>query len=339
MKKALVVDTQNAHELSTVLSSPQVDVVCLKSRRTPQPILPQSLWTYRKFRRIGLGRMEAWLCANVERTEPDAVYTFTDNNLAFHLAAAHFPGVPFVAIQNGQRWPFANLGIPFNSKLRSTYLCLGDNDVDSLDFHNIQFKEVRAVGSLRSALNGTHSGEKQPLYDICLVSTWNPGGRDPFSRGFRKLTSWLSRYRKESGPLTIAIAGRSPAHSRAERLERRYVAVEHQSHWLWLSRQHPGEIYRWCDSSRLVIGAGSTVTREAIGRCVPSTSYLTEWTRPTSPQLENELYIDDYQGFAQTLDKILLNPSATKQSWDTRACASTGLQDITKMLRGYMGFA
>jgi hypothetical protein len=117
--------------------------------------------------------------------DPAVVVTRSDNS-NFHTYAEFFPEVRFVAIQNGWRFPSfegEEPPLPRRSKFRSELLCFGQNDIDSYTELGIEFRSIRAVGSLRNSLYVERLGAEtqlitevvDPEFDLCLISQFRTG--------------------------------------------------------------------------------------------------------------------------------------------------------------------
>lgn len=337
MPKALIVDSVNSSELQELTGTLGYETFLLATRQLRRPPRPSILSALRRTRSLKQTRMERWITAHVDTIQPDVVLTFTDNNYAFHRTARYFPGTPFIAIQNGQRWPFRNIGIPNQSNLSSHYLCMGQNDVEYLQSASIHFASIHVSGSLRSALEIRKNGPQRPVSDICLVSTWNPGSRDVFSHGFRNLVSWLGQYTRQARSLKVSVASRSSSKAGEIKEERRFVSDVLPKDWAWLSRTYAREVYHWCDDSSLVIGAGSTLCREVVGRGKPSISFLTEWKTNTTLGLSNEYSPNTYAEFCRVLEIALASYSGSSATMDPSACAPSSVTGFAAQIRSICG--
>lgn len=335
MKTVLVVDEEIGREITPVLGSLHAHVRYLETRRVrAEHLNPRLIGAYGRMRTMRMGRLEALIAAKTQSVEPDLVITFTDNSLPFHQAARHFPGTDFIALQNGQRWPFENLYLPIDTEQASVYWCFGQNDQENLAIRGIDFREITVVGSFRSSLTPVEPTTRYEMsFDILLVSTWSPRSQDVFSEGFRQVAYWLSKLQRTNPGLRIAIAYRARRGTNASREELNFLSEFAAPQWTHLVPDESGDIYRWCDKSDLVISFGSTVSREVVGRGRQALTILGEWARNKSIYLSNEFFVGDYSAFVELAQSVLLSQAPSELTYDWKACRNVGETDIRYELR------
>ena len=127
----------------------------------------------------GMRGWEAYFAACIEQLGPCAVFTHIDNDRRFHNVAGNFPGVQFVAIQNGWRWPcFGDESQAFPAQeFMTTMLCFSQFDVDSWHEHGTNFAQIMSVGSLRNAHYALQKAtfirdEEKNFADLCVLSQY-----------------------------------------------------------------------------------------------------------------------------------------------------------------------
>ena len=206
----------------------------------------------------------------INQLKPKFVITTIDNSINFSILAKYFENkIKFIAIQNGTRSDIFENKSDNNKKLYFThYFGFSNFDLDLMRKKNINLKNFFSVGSLRN------SYYKQYLYkekknavknfDICLVQkkifenekiVSNQLAADTFIL-LNFLAKYVLKFKKK-----IIIQSKS-SFNEAEKLFIEKLFADCQYKISWIDKVNFNS-YKSISSSELVIGAPSTLLREA----------------------------------------------------------------------------
>ena len=100
----VVVDKTNVEFLLHSIGSTEFSIVSVRYEelRVNYKVALVTLYFFVRCKKLPL----AYLCALIWLSRPSQVLTFIDNSMLFHEASGYLPGIRFIAIQNGIRFPY-----------------------------------------------------------------------------------------------------------------------------------------------------------------------------------------------------------------------------------------
>ncbi len=213
----------------------------------------------------------AYVGAVIRQVNPRVALTFIDNTPYFHEMAKLFPGIPFVAVQNGNRFPYIDSTLPADQVYSSILFTFGDYEIESYRLQNTRFSEIKACGSLRSSLSwlkqNYDDSEQQVDFDICFVSSSFLIEDDYWYYENELLATWLSEYLTVHHSQVAVVAMRTgPDDQQAHEFEKAFYQRLF-SHRVTLSpRLTSDATYKTMDNSHVTISCGSSASIESLGR-------------------------------------------------------------------------
>ncbi len=206
----------------------------------------------------------------INQIQPKFVLTTIDNSINFSILSKYFEGkINFIAIQNATRMDIFENSNNSNKFLYFTnYMGFSDFDSDLMKKKNINYKNFFSAGSLRNSYYKQHLyKEKKDIikdFDICLINkrTFENGkivSSKPATGTFillNFLAKYVLKFKKK-----IIIQSKLP-YNEAEKffIEKLFVGSQYKISWRDTVNFNS---YNSISSSELVIGAPSTLLREA----------------------------------------------------------------------------
>ena len=320
----VVVDKANVEFLLPSIGSTKFSIVSVRYEevKVNYKVALATMYFFARCKKLPL----AYLCALIWLSRPSQVLTFVDNSMLFHEASGYLPGIRFIAIQNGIRFPdSSDYRLPPNRKLQSELLCIGQNDIDGYEMDRISFRQITPVGSLRNSLyvaesSPTTSDPDLGVFDICLISMFDI--RTPIlPRGdsYQVLVEYVARYIQANPNLKLTIASR---HSKEESPEEYAVEMQYYknffsgSNYLMCLSNKLYSTYRIIDSSKVNISFGSTASIEAMGRGRRSLICQPLLVEELQLKVKRDWYLSGstYDEFSNQVDKFLTMSDAEYSS-------------------------
>jgi surface carbohydrate biosynthesis protein len=225
--------------------------------------------------------------AYIKIFKPQFVFTFLDNNVDFYKLAAIFPGVKFIAIQNGQRANYANqLGFGFfdhlknesaKYKLSAHAICVLGTTSAKQYTQYIKAKPV-VTGSLKNNLIGNQIMPAE-RFDIVYVSQHAPfeipisemkfffGHKSITAEEFytieQKIVRFLAAHSKQTNQ-SFAVLGKRTDSSQFER--EFFASAASPYNIQFIPRTSDTSTYEFCNSASIIVTADSTIGYEFLAR-------------------------------------------------------------------------
>ena len=311
----LIFDREGFDALDEVIPN-GISKSILHTRREIVYLNPKSIALLVNYLRLGMRADMAYCAAQIRQISPKVVLTFIDNHPAFHKLSNTFPLIRFIAIQNGNRFPYTEGCLPPEHNYQSEILLWSDYERDLYAASGTTFKQVYVTGSLRNQLASNHMDHSflndQSRYDICFISTYDSSARDSLwvIEG-QVIGHWLNDFLKSDGSLKACVALRS-ASDAGINLE---TEIEHfqkifGDRVTLMSRETPYSSYTLSDISSVTVSAGSSLSLEALAR--GNRSIVAHPLRTIENSLGSECPLRTYstsKGSFTNLLQILLNAS------------------------------
>jgi len=258
----------------------------------------------------------AYCAAQIRQISPKVVLTFIDNKPSFHELSNMFPSIRFIAIQNGNRFPYVEGCLPPETNYKSEILLWSDYERDLYAASGTTFKQIYVTGSLKNQLASKHIRHRtlnhQSKYDLCFISTFHLSVGDSIWISESKIIGhWLNDFLDSDESLKACVALRC-ASDEGIKFEKE---IEHfqqifGNRMTLIPRETPFSSYTLTDISSVTVSAGSSLSLEALARGNRSIVAHPLRTIENSLQSESPLrtYSTDKDDFTHLL-QILLNSS------------------------------
>ena len=278
LRSVLIIDRAGSEPIVNALELAGISSVVIPIRgealllppRVALRLAAQIIW--RVFARISAklgGRSEradrSFLGSYIEGLKPTTVITFIDNLYSFYELARQFPGITFIAVQNGYRLAERISALP-QPPSPAWLLVMSEHDRRLHLDKGFSPERTVTVGSLRQSLSQRQSRRADlPKVDICVVSQWRIGMfAEPmpfprFSAAQDCFHGFAARYARERG-VSLVIAGTTHPE-----LENAYLHRFYSKDTPIYRRADGVDVYQAMQSARLVLTVNSTAAREAMG--------------------------------------------------------------------------
>lgn len=213
----------------------------------------------------------AYVSAVIRQVGPRVAVTYTDNAPYFHEVAGFFSGIDFVAVQNGNRFPYTESCLPANRDYASVLLTFGEHEMENYREQNTRFREIKACGSLKNSLSWSQEkydqSKQQFRHDICFVSSAFSNHNTIWHRENELLAIWLSEYLWSHEDLSAAIAMKTgPQNKESHELEISYYRRLFGDRSTLIPRMEWDTTYTTTDKYQLTISSGTTISIESLSR-------------------------------------------------------------------------
>ncbi len=266
--------------------------------------------------RLGLRADIAYYASQIRQIQPKAILTFTDNQPAFHILSNTFPSIRFIAIQNGNRFPYTESCLPPETSYQSEILLWSNYERDLYAASGTTFKQVYVSGSLRNQLAWKERDHRfindQSRYDICFVSAFHSSEVDSIwiSEG-QILGHWLDDFLDSDESLRACVALRYGSNEGIKfEKEIGHFQEIFGNRVTLVPRDTPSSSYTLTDISSVTVSAGTSLGLEALAR--GNRSMMAHPLRTIENSLRSEFPLRTYNtqkgGFTHLL-QILLNTS------------------------------
>jgi surface carbohydrate biosynthesis protein len=269
----LVIDAEGMDTLSQLFGEFSYEVLHLRNERVN---LNGGLWLDVAFGWLRTKNLKlSYAVAYLKKVNPSVAITFVDNSQVFQMLdkKLHGPNLKFMAIQNGRRAlardnPMG--GVPI---FHSNFFCFGQHEVEQYKANGAEVHQFHPCGSLKDSYYREIAGESesQSDYDVVLISEgWYDTAYDSKYGGARTsfdlLCTHLKRYIKEH-KISVVVACRNEQRDSAHIRELYDLKRILGSDVTYISNMRNNFVsYRLTDSSKVVLGASSTLLLEAFGR-------------------------------------------------------------------------
>jgi surface carbohydrate biosynthesis protein len=214
----------------------------------------------------------AYFSAILMQVNPGVVLTYIDNSSLFHETAASFPSIPFIAVQNGNRFPYVESVLPALREYSTIMLLWSKFELESYHAQNTRFRQEIVCGSLKS--ESCWSEERHLLarvnarFDICFI-----GGAFCQDQGviwFEEnaiLARWLRDFLQLNSQATACVALRTGAQAGDIHLrEVEFYSALFGDRAHLAPRVDDSSSYIASDYSHVTLSSGSSVSIESLGR-------------------------------------------------------------------------
>ena len=267
--EVLIYDAENSSALAQILCVHN-SVFVLVTRGAEVWLNPGTIWRTATNLLRGFSPALAYASAIVRQVRPHTAITYIDNSHNFHVLASLCGNIRFLAIQNGNRFPYPESTLPPNTVWSSEMALWSRFEADSYCAQRTYFKRVHVTGSLKSELcrpeEAAH-GSATEEFDLCVIGgAFHPDQGPEWYAEFKffceQLATFLNRNEGLSGCVALRTPSVSSHHSEETAFYRRYL----DPRWVLLPRKDEYSSYRAIDASRLSLSTGSSLSIEALGR-------------------------------------------------------------------------
>ena len=209
-----------------------------------------------------------YLKTELEFINPKIIITYNDDNILYHNLANVLKGVEFIAIQNGLREKFIRERVKHTINHKYLY-CFGYNDEKKNLSSNWHVKDLRPIGSLRAGIALSKFKSDNKLYDICLISEYEPREKnDPDNHHWNdhwlKVSEILSEILiNKNYRIIVALSGRGGSREK-EYFKYLYSRSMSTQHIRFTDINTHLDSYRAILESNVTIGFCSTLLAESI---------------------------------------------------------------------------
>lgn len=314
-KKFVIFDCVNSDILSKILPSDQTYVISARVHLITKLLVNFETISFLLKNLFSRSMQLNYFISLIRQTQPQFVITTIDNSINFSILTKYFEGkIKFIAIQNGTRGGiYENINDTNKLLYYSNYMGLSDFDYELMKTKNISVKNFFPVGSLTNSYFKKYiqkiKNNSNKNYDICFVSKRifnndevisSKAARDSFVL-LKFLSKYVNKYNK-----SIIIQSKSVKFNSAENsfLEKLFLGANYKISWMDNVINYNS--YKNISSSSLVVGAPSTLLREA--SVYPNTKILCYNTEKRSklPFVGlNILSETSYEKFEERLNLIL----------------------------------
>jgi surface carbohydrate biosynthesis protein len=226
----------------------------------------------RKVRITGNIPLDLYYAALVGSIKPKLVITKNDNYHSMYNVARMADPIPFLFIQDANRYDFLEWG---EHLLRNIYMpyyaCFGLATKMTLEGMGATVGEYLPLGSIRNShyiADHFDVGKNTISYDICLVCEPSPGWDDHhpgFEDAIGTIATFVTRLANKHG-YRIIISGKGYADDRRRLKEVAWYKKYIEGDYEVTGRDHRFTTYSTIDSSELSIGFCSTALSEGLTR-------------------------------------------------------------------------
>ena len=314
-KKFVIFDCVNSDILSEILPSDQTYVISARVHLITKLLVNFKTISFLLKNLFSRSMQLNYFISLIRQTQPKFVITTIDNSINFSILTKYFEGkIKFIAIQNGTRGGiYENINDTNKFLYYSNYMGLSDFDYELMKTKNIRVKNFFPVGSLTNSYFKKYiqkiKNNSNKNYDICFVSKRifkndevisSKAARESFEL-LKFLSKYVNKYNK-----SIIIQSKSVKFNSAENsfLEKLFLGANYKI--CWMDNIINFNSYKNISSSSLVVGAPSTLLREA--SVYPNTKILCYNTEKKSklPFVGlNILSETSYEKFEERLNLIL----------------------------------
>ena len=269
--RILVFDAENSRSLLGLLSDPK-DAFILHARGEVIYLNHRTLLLAVRYLVGGRRPSLAYFSAILRQVNPGVVLTYIDNSTLFHDAAAVFPSLPFVAVQNGVRFPYTESVLPPQREYSSIMLLWSQFELESYHAQGTKFRNVIVCGSLKSESCWSEdyhaTARANARFDICFIS--GAFSEDQGEIWFKEndiLARWLRDFLLVNPQASACVALRTGAEAgdiHLKEIEFYSAILDDRAH---LSpRTGDPASYFTSDYSQVTLSSGSSVSIECLGR-------------------------------------------------------------------------
>jgi len=266
----LLIDSVGAEEIATLIPT-SVSYATFYARGESLHVNVRTVMLALGYVLRGRTPWVAYVGAVIRQVNPRVALTFIDNAPYFHEMANLFPEIHFVAVQNGNRFPYIDSTLPADRFYSSILFTFGDYEIESYRLQNTRFSEIRACGSLRSSLSllkqNYGDSEQQVDFDICFVSSSFLIEDDYWYYENELLATWLSEYLAVHHSQIAVVAMRTgPDDQQAHEFEKDFYQRLFSHRVILSPRLTSDATYQTMDKSQVTISCGSSASIESLGR-------------------------------------------------------------------------
>jgi surface carbohydrate biosynthesis protein len=266
-KDIVIYDCINSYELSKLFENENFFILSSRREQIKNLYLSKKiiLFILKNFfkRKIKLN----YMIALIEEINPKLVITGIDNSVEFSkLARFYYKKKIFVAVQAANRGDiFGNYSNLNKNFFLPFYFCFSEFDIKLFKKRKIKVNKYLITGSLKNSFyKYKYKNVRKKNYDICFVSKafWQPhsGEKTFLYYNIIKSLKFLAKYAKDKNK-KILIQSKVKKNKPEIRLYKNiFRGIKFTIGW---NKQTSGSSYKAIMKSSLVIGAPSTLLREA----------------------------------------------------------------------------
>lgn len=298
IKSDCVIFDQEGSDILNQVIPARIKRIVLHARRESIYLNPKTVVFLAYYACQGFSLDLAYYASQIRQVQPKVVLTYIDNKPAFHELSNIFLSIRFIAIQNGNRFPYVEGCLPPDTSYQSEILLWSDYERDLYADLGTTFMQVYVTGSLRNQLALKHRVQSllsaEPGYDICFISTFDMDAGDSLWVEEGELIGlWLNDFLKSDDSLKVCVALRFGSDSKVKLAKE----IEHfqkifGNSVVLVPRDTPFSNYILTDISSVAVSAGSSLSIEALAR--GNRSLIFHPLRTTADSLKSECALRTY---------------------------------------------
>ena len=242
-----------------------------------------------------------YIKSEIELINPKLVITYNDDNAIYHYIIPFLDNIKCMALQNGLRERFIRNRI--KHQINHDYLyCFGENDIVKNRLDSWTSKQIIPIGSLRAGIAKSKFSNIQKLYDICILSEYEPRDKNSLDNHhwndyWITLTEIMSQIQKNTD-FNIIVARNGHGGNK----EINYLRTMFNQSTCYSNPDKEFDSYKAILQSKLTIGFCSTLLAEAISL---NSRVLQLNTSNSNLYFDfDEIFIHHYENNSNLIDKI-----------------------------------